>query len=59
MDSAEHIYLKATQDHPDSAAAYNNLAQTLSGQGKTISKILCETVIIWRKFDANITHKNR
>lgn len=31
---AEHIFLEATQAHADSAAAFNNLAQTLSDQGK-------------------------
>ena len=31
---SEQTFFKATQDHPDSAAAFNNLAQTLSDQGK-------------------------
>lgn len=31
---AEQIFLQATRSHPDSAAAFNNLAQTLSDQGK-------------------------
>ncbi len=31
---AEHIFLTAAQEHPDSAAAFNNLAQALSDQGK-------------------------
>jgi tetratricopeptide (TPR) repeat protein len=32
--AAEQIFLQATQTHPNSAAAFNNLAQTLSDQGK-------------------------
>lgn len=31
---AEQIFLQLTQAHPDSAAAFNNLAQTQSDQGK-------------------------
>ena len=31
---AEQIFLKATGEHPASVAAFNNLAQTLSDQGK-------------------------
>ena len=34
LNLAEQIFNKATRDHPDSAAAYNNLAQTLSDQNK-------------------------
>lgn len=34
LDQAEQIFLTATQAHPDSAAAFNNLAQTLSDLGK-------------------------
>jgi tetratricopeptide (TPR) repeat protein len=34
LNRAEQIFLQATQLHPASAAAFNNLAQTLSEQGK-------------------------
>jgi len=34
LSKAEQIFLQATQAHPSSAAAFNNLAQTLSEQGK-------------------------
>ncbi|HUX90177.1 MAG TPA: PA2778 family cysteine peptidase [Gallionellaceae bacterium] len=34
LSVAEQMFFKATQQHPDSAAAFNNLAQTLSDQGK-------------------------
>lgn len=34
LSMAEQIFFTATQEHPDSAAAFNNLAQTLSDQGK-------------------------
>jgi tetratricopeptide (TPR) repeat protein len=34
LELAEQIFLKTTQDHPESAAAFNNLAQTLSDLGK-------------------------
>jgi tetratricopeptide (TPR) repeat protein len=34
LSMAEQIFFKATQQHPDSAAAFNNLAQTLSDQDK-------------------------
>lgn len=33
LNLAQQIFQLATQDHPDSAAAFNNLAQTLSDQG--------------------------
>ncbi len=36
---AEAAYRKATQDHPDSAAAYNNLAQTLADQGRYVEAL--------------------
>lgn len=32
--NAQRIFLNATASHPDSAAAFNNLAQTLSDQGQ-------------------------
>jgi tetratricopeptide (TPR) repeat protein len=34
LPQAEAAYRKATQDHPDSAAAFNNLAQALADQGR-------------------------
>lgn len=34
LNLAKQIFLQATQSHPGSAAAYNNLAQSLSDQGK-------------------------
>jgi len=34
LDLAQHIFAEATQQHPDSAAAFNNLAQTLSDSGQ-------------------------
>ncbi|HZW86393.1 MAG TPA: PA2778 family cysteine peptidase [Gallionella sp.] len=34
LPQAEAAYRRATQDHPDSAAAFNNLAQTLADQGR-------------------------
>jgi tetratricopeptide (TPR) repeat protein len=34
LSQAEQIFLAATERHPDSAAAFNNLAQTLSDLGK-------------------------
>jgi len=34
LSLAEQIFLQATQSHPGSAAAFNNLAQSLSDQGK-------------------------
>ena len=34
LNLAEQIFRKASQVHPDSAAGFNNLAQTLSDQGK-------------------------
>lgn len=34
LSLAEQVFAQATQDHPDSAAALNNLAQTLSDLGK-------------------------
>lgn len=40
LDRAQAIFLRATQDHPDSAAAFNNLAQTLSDLGKHEAALL-------------------
>jgi len=37
---AEQIFLTASQVHPDSAAAFNNLAQALSDQGKHDAALL-------------------
>lgn len=34
LQLAQQTFLQATLEHPDSAAAYNNLAQTLSDQGQ-------------------------
>lgn len=34
LPGAEEAFRAATQDHPDSAVAYNNLAQTLADQGR-------------------------
>jgi tetratricopeptide (TPR) repeat protein len=34
LNQAQAIFLQATQEHPDSVAAFNNLAQTLSDLGK-------------------------
>lgn len=34
LNLAEQVFFSATQAHPDSAAAFNNLAQTLSDLGK-------------------------
>lgn len=34
LTRAEQLFIKASQTHPDSAAAFNNLAQVLSDQGK-------------------------
>ena len=34
LNLAEQTFLKATREHPASVAAFNNLAQTLSDQGK-------------------------
>lgn len=34
LDQAQAIFLQATKEHPDSVAAFNNLAQTLSDLGQ-------------------------
>jgi len=34
LGQAERVYRRAAHDHPDSVAAFNNLAQTLSDQGR-------------------------
>lgn len=40
FDQAQAIFLDATRKHPDSVAAYNNLAQTLSDVGKHEAALL-------------------
>jgi len=40
LDQAYEIFLRATQEHPDSVAAFNNLAQTLSDLGKYEAALL-------------------
>ena len=34
LQEAEAAFLRATLDHPESAPAFNNLAQTLADEGK-------------------------
>lgn len=40
LDQAHAIFLQATQEHPDSVAAFNNLAQTLSDLGRYEAALL-------------------
>jgi predicted Zn-dependent protease len=40
LDQAHEIFLRATREHPDSVAAFNNLAQTLSDSGKYEAALL-------------------
>ena len=40
LDQAHAIFLQATQAHPDSVAAFNNLAQTLGDLGKYDAALL-------------------
>ena len=40
LAQAEAAFRKATLAHPDSAAAYNNLAQALADQGKRDAALL-------------------
>lgn len=40
LNQAQAVFLQATQDHPDSVAAFNNLAQTLSDLGKHEAALL-------------------